>query len=101
GAGLGRVGMYGWTCGGGGTAMGRGKARDAFKVGGAGAPVASWDGYDTGYTERYMGAPAENPQGYRASSVMTYAEQLQGKLLVVHGMIDENVHFRHSARLMQ
>ncbi len=48
-----------------------------------------------------MGTPAENPQGYRASSVMTYAEQLQGNLLMVHGMIDENVHFRHSARLMQ
>ena len=98
---LARVGMYGWSYGGYMTAMALVKAGDVFKVGVAGAPVSSWDGYDTAYTERYMGAPADNPEGYRASSVMTYAEQLQGKLLVVHGMIDENVHFRHSARLMQ
>ncbi len=98
---LARVGIYGWSYGGYMTAMALVKAPGVFKVGIAGAPVTSWDGYDTAYTERYMGTPAENPQGYRASSVMTYAEQLQGNLLMVHGMIDENVHFRHSARLMQ
>jgi dipeptidyl-peptidase-4 len=98
---LARVGIYGWSYGGYMTAMALVKEAQLFRVGVAGAPVTSWDGYDTAYTERYMGTPADNPEGYRASSVMTYAEQLQGKLLLVHGMIDENVHFRHSARLMQ
>jgi dipeptidyl-peptidase-4 len=98
---LARVGIYGWSYGGYMTAMALVKEAQLFKVGVAGAPVTSWDGYDTAYTERYMGTPADNPEGYRASSVMTYGEQLQGQLILVHGMIDENVHFRHSARLMQ
>ena len=62
-------------------------------------PVTDWDGYDTCYTERYMGTPANNPEGYRDSSVLTGTEQLRGPLLVIHGMLDENVHFRHTARL--
>lgn len=62
--------------------------------------VSSWDGYDTHYTERYMGTPANNPEGYRNSSVMTHVDKLQGHLMIVHGLIDENVHFRHSARLI-
>jgi dipeptidyl-peptidase-4 len=61
--------------------------------------VSDWDGYDTHYTERYMGTPAANPSGYRQGSALTYAGQLQGKLLLVHGMVDENVHFRHAARM--
>ncbi|MGA7912973.1 MAG: DPP IV N-terminal domain-containing protein [Candidatus Dormiibacterota bacterium] len=96
-----RVGIYGWSYGGYMTAMALVRAPDVFKVGVAGAPVTSWDGYDTAYTERYMGTPESNPAGYQASSVMTYAERLRGKLLLVHGLIDENVHFRHTARLMQ
>ena len=76
------------------------RAPETFKLGIAGAPVTHWDGYDTHYTERYMGTPAENPQGYAVSSVMHHVEKLQGKLLLVHGMIDENVHFRHTARLI-
>ena len=96
-----RVGIYGWSYGGYMAAMAMVKAPDVFTVGVAGAPVTSWDGYDTGYTERYMGTPESNPDGYRASSVMTYVERLRGKLMLVHGLLDENVHFRHSARLMQ
>jgi dipeptidyl-peptidase-4 len=69
-------------------------------VGVAGAPVTDWDGYDTHYTERYLGTPADNPQGYAASSVLPRAAELEGRVLVVHGMIDENVHFRHTARLV-
>jgi dipeptidyl-peptidase-4 len=76
------------------------KAPDVFKVAVAGAPVTHWDGYDTAYTERYMGTPAENPQGYADGSVMAYVDTLRGKLLLVHGLLDENVHFRHTARLM-
>lgn len=98
---LARVGIYGWSYGGYMTVMALVKAAQVFKVGVAGAPVTSWDGYDTAYTERYMGTPADNPGGYKVSSVMTHVERLQGRVLLVHGMIDENVHFRHSARLMQ
>ena len=74
--------------------------RSVFKVGVAGAPVTDWDGYDTGYTERYMGTPQSNPEGYFDSSVLNHVEKLRGKLLLVHGMTDENVQFRHTARLI-
>src|SRR5262249_39754231 len=74
------------------------EAPDVFHVGVAVAPVTDWDGYDTGYTERYMGTPADNPKGYEYSSVLKHSANLKGKLLLIHGMIDENVHFRHTAR---
>jgi len=96
----GRVGIYGWSYGGYVTCLALMKAADVFRVGVAGAPVTHWDGYDTAYTERYMETPQTNPDGYRDSSVMTYVENLRGKLLLVHGMVDENVHFRHTARLI-
>jgi len=67
----------------------------------AGAPVTHWDGYDTGYTERYMGTPSSNPAGYEQSSLYQYVNDMKGALLLVHGLIDENVHFRHTARLIQ
>jgi dipeptidyl-peptidase-4 len=95
-----RVGMYGWSYGGYMTAMCLCKAPGTFRVGVSGAPVTSWDGYDTHYTERYMGTPEENPEGYKDGSVLTHASKMQGKLLLVHGLIDENVHFKHTARLI-
>jgi dipeptidyl-peptidase-4 len=60
-----------------------------------------WDGYDTHYTERYMRRPQDNPAGYREGSVIEHVGKLRGKLLLVHGMVDENVHFRHTTRLIQ
>jgi dipeptidyl-peptidase-4 len=96
----GRVGVYGWSYGGYMAAMGLAQAPDTFKVAVAGAPVVNWDGYDTHYTERYMGTPESNPDGYRAGAVTSYVERIVGKLLLVHGLIDENVHFRHTARLI-
>ena len=95
-----RVGIYGWSYGGYMSAMALVRAPEVFDVGVAGAPVTHWDGYDTHYTERYMGTPASNPEGYVASAVMTHADALKGKLMLVHGLIDENVHFRHTARLI-
>jgi dipeptidyl-peptidase-4 len=95
-----RIGIYGWSYGGYMAAMALVKAPDTFKAAVAGAPVTSWDGYDTHYTERYMGTPADNPKGYASSSVLTHVDALKGHLLIVHGLIDENVHFRHSARLI-
>ena len=96
-----RVGIYGWSYGGFMTLMALFTAPDVFKAGVAGAPVTFYEGYDTAYTEKYMGSPADNPEGYRLGSPLTFANQLRAPLLVVHGMIDENVHFRHTARLMQ
>jgi dipeptidyl-peptidase-4 len=96
-----RVAVYGWSYGGYMTCLCLARAPDVFKLGVAGAPVTDWDGYDTAYTERYMGTPASNPEGYRESSVLTHAGNIRGKLLLVHGMVDENVHFRHTARLLR
>jgi dipeptidyl-peptidase-4 len=94
------VGIYGWSYGGYMTAMALARAPETFSVGVAGASVTHWDGYDTHYTERYMGTPKSNPKGYQESSVMHHLGGLQGKLMLVHGLIDENVHFRHTARLI-
>jgi dipeptidyl-peptidase-4 len=77
------------------------RGADVFKAGISESPVTFHEGYDTAYTEKYMSTPQNNPQGYRSASPITYVDQLQGKLLLVHGMIDENVHFRHTARMMQ
>jgi len=95
-----RVGVYGWSYGGYMALMCLTRAPGAFKMGVAGAPVTHWDGYDTHYTERYMGTPQANPEGYAASSPMTHIANLRGSLLIAHGLIDENVHFRHAARLI-
>ena len=95
-----RVGIYGWSYGGYMTVMSMLRRPDLFKVGVSGAPVSDWDGYDTGYTERYMGAPQDNAEGYREGSLLTHADRLRGRLLLIHGGVDENVHFRHTARLI-
>ncbi len=95
-----RVAIYGWSYGGYMAAMALARAPETFSVAIAGAPVTHWDGYDTHYTERYMGLPQENEAGYAQSSVMAHVEGMRGKLLLVHGLIDENVHFRHTARLI-
>ncbi len=77
------------------------RAPNTFLCGVAGAPVTSWDGYDSHYTERYMGLPTDNSSGYDKSSVMTHVSHLNsGRLMLMHGLIDENVHFRHTARLV-
>ncbi len=95
------MGIYGWSYGGYLSALCLARRPDVFRAACAGAPVTGWDGYDTHYTERYMGTPAENPDGYEQAAVMTHVAGLRDRsLLLVHGLIDENVHFRHSARLV-
>ncbi|KAL9677546.1 hypothetical protein QQ045_005779 [Rhodiola kirilowii] len=96
----GHIGLYGWSYGGYLSAMALVRFPDIFRCAVSGAPVTSWDGYDTFYTEKYMGLPAENEEGYEYGSVMHHVQNMKGKLLLVHGMIDENVHFRHTARLI-
>jgi dipeptidyl-peptidase-4 len=95
-----RVGIYGWSYGGYMSLMCLLRAPETFRCAVAGAPVTHMDGYDTHYTERYMGTPQSNPEGYRSSSVMSHVSQMKGRLMLVHGLIDENVHFRHTARLI-
>ena len=96
-----RVGVYGWSYGGYLAAMCLAQEPGVFRVAVAGAPVTHYDGYDTHYTERYMSTPQSNPAGYDKGSVMRYVKNITGKLLLIHGLIDENVHFRHTARLIQ
>jgi dipeptidyl-peptidase-4 len=95
-----RIGVYGWSYGGYMTLMLMFKAPDLFKAGISGAPVTDWTLYDTHYTERYLGTPAAHASGYAASSVLPYAEHLQGDLLVMHGMADDNVLFLNSTKLI-
>mmetsp|Transcript_8184 Transcript_8184/g.17032 ORF Transcript_8184/g.17032 Transcript_8184/m.17032 type:complete len:1445 (+) Transcript_8184:133-4467(+) len=95
-----RVGIYGWSYGGYLAAMCLSRAPDVFSCAVAGAPVTCWSLYDTHYTERYMGIPDENVKGYKESAIFDHVVNIKGKLMLVHGLIDENVHFRHTARLI-
>lgn len=94
-----RIGIWGWSYGGYTTAMAMTRPGAPFKAGLAVAPVADWGLYDTIYTERFMRTPQENPEGYRLGAPMTAAANLRGKLLIVHGTGDDNVHFQNSVRL--
>ncbi|HEX7734826.1 MAG TPA: S9 family peptidase [Ktedonobacteraceae bacterium] len=96
-----RAGIYGWSYGGYMVCRALLQAPEVFVAGISGAPVTFWEGYDTHYTERYMGLPATNAAGYQTSSVLPTAGELASKLLLVHGMVDENVHARHTMRLVE
>ncbi len=87
-----RVGIFGHSYGGYLSALAMLRYPDVFHVGVAGAPVTDWRNYDSVYTERYMRLPEENREGYDASSCIKLAKNLEGKLLLVHGLIDDNVH---------
>jgi dipeptidyl-peptidase-4 len=96
-----RIGVWGWSYGGYMTLMLMFKAPDVFRAGVSGAPVTDWTLYDTHYTERYLDRPQDNAAGYTASSVLPHAKDLKGKLLVMHGMADDNVLFLHSTKLFR
>ncbi|MBC7835879.1 MAG: DPP IV N-terminal domain-containing protein [Phycisphaerales bacterium] len=98
---LSRVGIYGWSFGGYFSAMAAMRRPDVFHAGIAGAPVAAWEDYDTHYTERFMGLPEQNPEGYRASNVLTYCKDLTRPLLIIHGTADDNVYFMHSLKMTE
>ena len=97
---LDRVGVYGWSGGGSMTLNLMFRHPDLYKVGVAGAPVPDQTLYDSIYQERYMGLPKDNAAGYRDGSPITFAEGLQGKLLIIHGTGDDNVHFQGTQRLL-
>jgi dipeptidyl-peptidase-4 len=87
-----RIGLWGWSGGGYHTLYALLHAPGVWKAGMAGAPVTDWNLYDAIWTERYLDTPQDNPEGYRESSVTTYAEKLKDRLLIVHGFADDNVH---------
>ncbi|XP_023123414.2 dipeptidyl peptidase 9 isoform X1 [Amphiprion ocellaris] len=96
---LSRVAIHGWSYGGFLSLMGLIQRPNIFKLAIAGAPVTVWMAYDTGYTERYMDVPENNQQGYEEGSVALHVDKLPSepnRLLILHGFLDENVHFFHT-----
>ncbi len=95
-----RIGVFGWSYGGYMALNLLCKAGADFSAAVAVAPVTDWTLYDTAYTERYMGHPAQQADAYRNSNVLNHVDACNGKLLLIHGMADDNVLFLHSIKLM-
>ncbi len=95
-----RIGITGGSFGGYITCMALTYGADVFTHGIANASVTDWQFYDTHYTERFMGTLKNNPEGYKVTSVMTYADKLKGVLRIVHGSSDDNVHMQNSLVLI-
>jgi dipeptidyl-peptidase-4 len=94
-----RIGIHGWSYGGFMTTYALTHST-SFTMGIAGGTVSDWRNYDTVYTERYMGTPQQNPEGYRGSSPRWAANSLHGSLLLIHGAIDDNVHISNTMQLV-
>ena len=95
-----RMGIMGSSYGGYMTAMALTYGADYFTHGVSSAPVTDWHLYDNAYTERFMDTPKDNPEGYAFGSVMTHVPKFKGKLLLIHGTIDDNVHMQNSVQLV-
>jgi len=95
-----RMGIWGWSFGGFMTLNAMMQTPDVYRMGMSVAPVTHWKFYDTIYTERYMGLPQNNEEGYDRGSPLTYAKDLRGKLLIVHGSGDDNVHFQNTEMMV-
>jgi dipeptidyl-peptidase-4 len=91
-----RIGIWGWSYGGSMTLWSMSTGEKVFKAGIAVAPVTDWNLYNTAYTERFMNRPQENFNGYKQTSVIGMATKLNGKLLIVHGTADDNVHVQNT-----
>jgi dipeptidyl-peptidase-4 len=91
-----RIGIWGWSFGGYLTLMCMTKGEGIFKMGIAVAPVTSWRYYDNIYTERFMRKPQDNPNGYDENSPLNFSDKFQGKLLIIHGTGDDNVHVQNT-----
>ncbi len=96
-----RVGITGGSYGGYMTIRCLVRRPDRFRAGVAAAPVVDWRLYDSGYTERYLGDPRREADAYARASLIDDASRLRGDLLVIHGTLDENVHPRHTERLLE
>ena len=95
-----RIGIWGWSGGGSMTLNALFRYPEVYHMGMSVAPVPDQRYYDTIYQERYMGTPQDNPDGYREGSPITYAQNLQGDLLLIHGTGDDNVHYQGSEALI-
>jgi dipeptidyl-peptidase-4 len=95
-----RLGIWGWSYGGFMTLNALTQAPDVYRMGISVAPVTHWKYYDTIYTERYMGLPQDNAAGYDKGSPLTYAKNLKGRLLIVHGSGDDNVHYQNTEAMV-
>eukprot|EP01132_Coremiostelium_polycephalum_P005008 gene5008-6236_t len=99
-----KIAITGWSYGGYLSLMALCQRPDFFKIAISGAPVTFWEAYNTGYTERYMDTPENNPIGYKEGSVLNYIGNFpneEGRLIVIHGSQDENVHFANTEVLME
>ena len=96
-----RIGVYGGSYGGFITLMAMFTTPDVFAAGAALRPVTDWAHYNHGYTSNILNVPQDDPEAYRRSSPIYFAEGLKGALLICHGMVDVNVHFQDSVRLVQ
>ncbi len=96
-----RIGVHGWSYGGYMTTSLMTRHPDAYKVGVAGGPVIDWKYYEIMYGERYMDTPDENPEGYKETSLINQAKNLEGQLLIIHGAIDPTVVWQHSLTFIE
>ncbi len=96
-----KIGIYGGSYGGFITLMGMFNAPETFSAGGAIRSVGDWAAYNHGYTARILNTPATDSLAYKRSSPIYFADGLQGDLLILHGMVDDNVHFQDMVRLSQ
>jgi dipeptidyl-peptidase 4 len=96
-----RIGVHGWSFGGFMTTTLMSKAPNAFKAGVAGGPVIDWSIYEIMYTERYMDTPQQNPEGYKQANLLNYTDKLKGKLLMIHGTVDDVVVWQHSIKYLK
>lgn len=94
-----RIGIWGWSYGGFMTSYALTHSQ-SFKLGIAGGTVSDWRNYDSIYTERYMQTPQNNLEGYKKSSPVNFAKDLHGKLLLIHGAIDDNVHVQNTVQFV-
>jgi len=96
-----RTGIWGWSYGGFMSALCLFKGANVFEMAIAVAPVTNWRYYDSIYTELYMGLPKDNAEGYDNNSPLNHADKLKGKILLVHGTADDNVHFQNAIELSE
>jgi len=95
-----KIGITGFSYGGYTTCMALTRGAEYFTHGFAGGSVTDWHLYDTHYTERFMGLPSENMEGYKSSAVTTYVNNYKGNLYIVHGTMDDNVHMQNTIQLV-
>lgn len=94
-----RIGLWGWSFGGFMTNYALTHS-DSFRIGIAGGSVTDWLNYDSVYTERYMQTPEHNPEGYKTTAPAASAKNLHGKLMLIHGAIDDNVHLQNTVQMI-